>query len=64
MNFISDLYWTIKWKLEDAIYAIKDKFSKGNNCDSFLNEEYVSEVQKKPKKKAKKKSVKKTKKSV
>ncbi len=56
MNFITELYWTIKWKIEDALYAIKDKFSKEESYEPFVEEE-------KPKKK-KKKSVKKTKKSV
>jgi len=64
MNFLSEIYWTIKWKIEDALYAIKDKFN-NDKYEPFVGEEYIEEVEEKPKKKkTKKKSVKKVKKSV
>jgi hypothetical protein len=57
MNFITDLYFTIKWKIEDALNAIKDKFNNEQYDAPFVGEEYVEEVEVKPKKKkAKKKS--------
>ena len=65
MNLITELYWTIKWKIEDALYAIKDILNKEESCDPFVGEEYITDMEQKPKKKkSKKKSVKKTKKSV
>jgi len=55
MNFLSEIYWTIKWKIEDALNAIKDKFNNEQYDAPFVGEEYV--VEDKPKKKkAKKKS--------
>ena len=57
MNFLSEIYWTIKWKIEDALNAIKDKFNNEQYDAPFVGEEYVEEVEDKPKKKkAKKKS--------
>ena len=65
MNLITELYWTIKWKIEDALYAIKDKSNKEESCDPFVGEEYITDMEQKPKKKkSKKKSVKKVKKSL
>jgi len=66
MNFLNEIYWNIKWKIDDAFYAIKDKLNnKSYEVEPFVGEEYVEEFETKPKKKkAKKKSVKKTKKSV
>ena len=65
MNLITELYWTIKWKIEDALYAIKDILSKEESCDPFVGEEYITDMEQKPKKKkSKKKSAKKAKKSV
>ena len=65
MNLITELYWTIKWKIEDALYAIKDKFSKEETFEPFVGEEYITDIEEKPKKKkSKKKSAKKAKKSV
>jgi len=77
MNFLTEIYWNIKWKIEDAFYAIKDKLNNNSyESESFVGEEYVTELdqaegiagawQEKPKKKkkAKKKSAKKVKKSV
>ncbi|NBW19553.1 MAG: hypothetical protein EBR82_67425 [Caulobacteraceae bacterium] len=66
MNFLNEIYWNIKFKIEDAIYAIKDKLNnKSYDVEPFVGEEYIEEVEVKPKKKkAKKKSVKKVKKSV
>jgi hypothetical protein len=56
MNLISDIYWTIRWKIEDALYAIKDKFNKCEQIEPFACEEPSC-----CKAKAKKKSVKKKK---
>jgi hypothetical protein len=66
MNFLSEIYWNIKWKIEDAFYAIKDKLNNHSyEVEPFVGEEYIEEVETKTKKKkAKKKSVKKAKKSV
>jgi hypothetical protein len=64
MNFLFEIYWTIKWKIEDALNAIKDKY----NNEPFVGEEVVAswadeEIEVKPKKKkAKKKSKNKSKK--
>jgi len=53
MNWLSEIYWTIKWKVEDAVYAIKDKLNNDSYEDYILDEEVVV----KPKnKKAKKKT--------
>jgi hypothetical protein len=61
MNFLSEIYWTIKWKIEDALYAIKDKLNANSyEVEPFVGEQYVEEIEVKPKKKkVKKKSVKK-----
>ena len=77
MNFLSEIYWTIKWKIEDALYAIKDKLNNHSyEVEPFVGEEYTTELDQaegisgaweeklKKKKKAKKKSAKKGKKSV
>jgi hypothetical protein len=77
MNFLNEIYWNIKFKIEDAFYAIKDKLNKNSyEVEPFVGEEYTSELDQaegiagaweekpKKKKKVKKKSVKKTKKSV
>jgi len=58
MNFITDLYFTIKWKIEDALNAIKDKFNNEQYDAPFVGEEYVEEVEVKPKKKKAKKKAK------
>jgi hypothetical protein len=63
MNWLTNLFWDIRFKIEDAIYDWKNKsevakWDEENSMD-FANEE----VEIKPKKK-KKKSVKKAKKSV
>jgi len=63
MNWLTNLFWDIRFKIEDAIYDWKNKaelakWDEENSID-FDSEE----VEVKPKKK-KKKSVKKTKKSV
>jgi len=66
MNFLNEIYWNIKFKIEDAFYAIKDKLNKNSyEVEPFVGESYIEEIEEKPKKKkAKKKSAKKTKKSV
>lgn len=66
MNFLTEIYWTIKWKIEDAFYAVKDKLNNNSyEVEPFVGEEYVEEIEEKPKKKkTKKKSAKKAKKSV
>jgi hypothetical protein len=63
MNWLTNLFWDIRFKIEDAIYDWKNKaevakWDRENSMD-FSSEE----VEVKPKKK-KKKSVKKAKKSV
>jgi hypothetical protein len=58
MNLITDLYFTIKWKIEDALFAIKDKFNNDKYDAPFVAEEYVEEVEVKPKKKKAKKKAK------
>jgi len=58
MNFLSEIYWTIKWKIEDALNAIKDKFNNEQYDAPFVGEEYVEEVEDKPKKKKAKKKAK------
>ena len=57
MNFITDLYFTIKWKIEDALFAIKDKFN-NEQYEPFVGEEYLEEIEDKPKKKKAKKKAK------
>ena len=67
MNWLTNLFWDIRFKIEDAIYDWKNKaevakWDEENSMD-FSSEEVEVEVEVKPKKK-KKKSVKKAKKSV
>ena len=69
MNWLWNIIDPIKWKIEDFIWAIKDKIElhkELKNIDSEWDKiEDVEEIEIKPKKKkAKKKSVKKAKKSV
>lgn len=63
MNWLTNLFWDIRFKIEDAIYDWKNKAEvakwDAENSMDFSSEE----VEVKPKKK-KKKSVKKAKKSV
>jgi hypothetical protein len=66
MNWLTNLFWDIRFKIEDAIYDWKNKadLAEWDREDSMdlSNEEIEPEVEIKPKKK--KKSVKKAKKSV
>ena len=66
MNWLINIFDSIKWKIEDAIWAIKDKIELSKelkNIDEGWDK--VEEIEVKPKKKkAKKKSAKKAKKSV
>ena len=73
MNWLTNLFWDIRFKIEDAIYDWKWNRELNKEDDSFVgedNDEVVAswedeEVEVKPKKKkAKKKNVKKAKKSV
>ena len=73
MNWLVNIFDSIKWKIEDALWNIKDKVEMWKLDREIAKEEYVNdaedfaveEIEVKPKKKkAKKKSVKKTKKSV
>jgi len=76
MNWLTDLYWNIRLKIEDKIYQwqIDRELAKIENEDASIVDEYDNEVSasweneeveiKPKKKKAKKKSVKKAKKSV
>ena len=64
MNWLQEIIETIKWKIEDAVWAIKDKIQLNNELKNIDKEWQIEELEIKPKKKAKKKSAKKTKKSV
>jgi hypothetical protein len=69
MNWLLNIFDNIKWKIEDAIWAIQDKIQLNKELKDIDGEwdkmEDVEEIEVKPKKKkAKKKSAKKTKKSV
>lgn len=69
MNWLLNIFDSIKWKIEDVVWAIQDKIAlhkELKNIDTeWDKEEFVEEIEVKPKKKkAKKKSVKKAKKSV
>jgi hypothetical protein len=69
MNWLLNIFDSIKWKIEDAVWAIQDKIKLSKELKAIdaqwdVSEE-VEEIEVKPKKKkAKKKSVKKAKKSV
>ena len=63
MNWLTNLFWDIRFKIEDAIYDWKNK-ADSTEWDREDSMDFASEeVEVKPKKK-KKKSVKKAKKSV
>ena len=73
MNWLLNVFDSIKWKIEDAVWTIKDKVEMWKLDREIAKEEYANniedfalkEIEVKPKKKkAKKKSVKKAKKSV
>jgi len=68
MNWLINIFDNIKWKIEDLIWAVKDKIELNKelkNIDAQWDVEEAEEIEIKPKKKkAKKKSVKKAKKSV
>ena len=59
MNFLTEIYFTIKWKIEDALFAIKDKFN-NDKYEPFVGEEYITEIEDKPKKKKSKSKKKKS----
>lgn len=64
MNWILNIFNSIKWKIEDAIWAIQDKIKLSKELQAIDSEwdsrQDVEEVEVKPKKKkAKKKSAKK-----
>lgn len=69
MNWLLNIFDSIKWKIEDAVWAIQNKIQLEKQIkdidDSWYNVEDAEKVEVKPKKKkVKKKSVKKAKKSV
>ena len=65
MNWLTDIFYSIKWKIEDAVWAIQDKITLAKELKNIEKEwDDVEELEVKPKKKIKKKNVKKTKKSV
>jgi len=76
MNWLLNIFDSIKWKIEDAVWAVQDKYTlwkELRNIDKDLGLDQAQgiagcayeEIEVKPKKKkAKKKSVKKAKKSV
>jgi len=56
MNWLNNILDEIKWKAQDFIWAIQDKFKKSD--EPFIGE-YVEEIEVKPKKKKAKKKNKK-----
>jgi hypothetical protein len=69
MNWLLNIFDNIKWKIEDAIWAIQDKIQLNKELKDIDAEwdkiKDVEEIEVKPKKKkVKKKSVRKAKKSV
>jgi len=65
MNWLLNIFDSIKWKMEDAVWAIQDKYTLWKELKAVDKElESVEELEIKPKKKSKKKSAKKNKKSV
>ncbi|NBW23581.1 MAG: hypothetical protein EBR82_88125 [Caulobacteraceae bacterium] len=65
MSWLLNIFDSIKWKIEDAIWAIQDKITLAKELKQIDAEwdvtEEVEEIEVKPKKKkAKKKSVKKS----
>lgn len=69
MNWLLNIFDSIKWKIEDVVWAIKDKIELHKELKvidtEWDKEELIEEIEVKPKKKkAKKKSAKKAKKSV
>ena len=62
MNWLTNLFWDIRFKIEDAIYDWKNKADSTEWDRENLTDFDVEEIEVKPKKK--KKSVKKAKKSV
>lgn len=65
MNWLLNIFDSIKWKIEDAVWAIQNKIQLEKQIkdidDSWYKIEDVEEVEVKPKKKkAKKKSAKKS----
>lgn len=63
MNWLIDLYWDARFKIEDTINAIKDKFNNEQYDAPFVGEEVVAswadeELEVKPKKKKAKKKTK------
>jgi hypothetical protein len=63
MNWLTNLFWDIRFKIEDAIYDWKNKADATEwDRESLMDFESEEEVEVKPKKK--KKSVKKAKKSI
>ena len=69
MNWLLDIFNSVKWKIEDAVWAVQDRiilWKEMKSIDKKWDEiEEVEEIEAKPKKKkAKKKSAKKSKKSV
>ena len=64
MNWLLNIFDSIKWKIEDAIWAIQDKITLHEELKAidteWDKEELIEEIEVKPKKKkAKKKSAKK-----
>jgi len=56
MNWLSDLIERIKWKIEDAVWTIKDKIELQKELKCIDKEwDNIEEVEVKPKRKKKKK---------
>lgn len=52
---LNDLYYTVKFSLEDAFYNVKDKLFPVKDEETSFHDEYVEEEKPKKKKKKKKK---------
>ena len=59
--FFEDLYWDTKFYIQDKLEERKwNKALSEESCDPFVGEEYITDMEQKPKKKKSKKKSKKT----
>ena len=65
MNWLLNIFDSIRWKIEDVVWAIQDKITLAKELKAIDKEwDNTEEIEVKPKKKTKKKNAKKIKKSV
>ena len=65
MNWLLNIFDSIKWKIADVVWAIQDKRTLAKELKAIDKEwDNTEEIEVKPKKKTKKKNAKKIKKSV